>query len=228
MQVADCYIHVPYRRLRPGEFDILSDELYQVATDLARTVKRAHDLDFTFEEGSLIQRILLVGTFLLTSLDTASHYHDLRESVIDAVHDEKALSHIAIEKFHQITHTRPGQEIYKRTTSRDINRLHRIVSGFDKVAAGGISHKELVHIRADVIHDLAGLARANQNDPEIDKIFHFLPQNRIPDLPKSPTAAIALDEFELEHRTKPHEDVEEPPRRLRHRQFHKHIVLPKR
>jgi hypothetical protein len=228
MQVADCYIHVRYRRLEPGEFETLSEQLSEVATEVARTVKRAQELDFTFEEGSLIQRILLVGTFLFSALDAASHYHDLRESVNDAVHDEKTLSDIAIRKFHQITHTKPSQEIYKRTSSRDINRLHRIVSSFDKIAVGNVSRKEASEIRRHVIHDLAGLARENSNDPEIEKILHMLPNDRIPGLPKTIAAAIALDETEPAHRAKAHEDVEHPHRQTHRRRFHKQVALPRR
>jgi hypothetical protein len=229
MQVADCYIHVKYRELRLGEFESLSDKLYEVATELAPIVKRAHDLDFTFEEGSLIQRILLVGTLISSSLDAASHYHDLRESIIEMVHDGETFSEYATKRFHELTNTTPSQDIYKRTSSRDMNRLHRIVSNFDRAAGGNISPTELLHARSDVIHDLAGLARANPNDPEIETILHLVPRNRFPDLPSSPAEAIAIDDTEPEHRRRFHEEPEVGlhPRRPR-RRFHRHSVLRRR
>jgi hypothetical protein len=228
MQIADCYIHVQYRRLRPGEFESLSEQLYEVATDLARNVRRARDLDFTFEEGSLIQRILLAGTLVATSLDAVSHYHDLRESIIDIVHDGQTFSEYAIKKFHELTKTTPSQDIYKRTSSRDMNRLHRIVFNFDQAASGNLSPTGLLHARSEVIHDLAGLTRANPDDPEIEKFLNLLPRDRIPDLPSSPAEAIAIDEEEFERRMPvPEPDAEPPPRRAR-RRFHKHSVLPRR
>jgi hypothetical protein len=228
MQVADCYIHVKYRRLRLGEFESLSEQLYGVATDLARNVRRARDLDFTFEEGSLIQRILLAGTFLAASLDAVSHYHDLRESIIEIVHDGETFSDYAIKRFHELTNTTPNQDIYKRTSSRDMNRLHRIVSNFDQAASGNISPTGLLHARSEVIHDLAGLARANPDDPEIEKLLQLLPRDRIPELPSSPAEAIAIDEEEFEPRMPvPEPEVEPPPRQAR-RRFHKHSVLSRR
>ena len=228
MQVADCYIHVRYRRLEPREFERLSNELFEVATDLARTVRRAHDLDFTFEEGSLIQRILLAGTFLFTGLDAASHYHDLRESIVEMVHDGETFSDYAIKRFHELTNTTPKQEVYKRTTSRDMNRLHRIVSNFDKAARGNMSRTGLLHARSEVIHDVAGLARANPDDPEIETILHLLPRDRIPDLPSTPLDAIAIDERDHEHRPLFHEEPEAVARPRPRRRFHKHSVLPRR
>jgi len=228
MQVADCYIHVRYRRLEPREFERLSEKLYEVATNLARTVKRAHDLDFTFEEGSLIQRILLAGTFLFTSLDAVSHYHDLRESIIEMVHDGETFGDYAIKRFHELTNTTPNQEVYRRTTSRDMNRLHRIVSNFDQAASGNMSRTGLLHARSEVIHDLAGLARANPDDPEIDTILHLLPRDRIPDLPRTPLDAIAIDEQDIEHRPALHDEPEVVARRRPRRRFHKHSVLLRR
>jgi len=43
MQVADCYIHVKYRRLHPGEFESLSEYLLTVATELSQNVKRGRE-----------------------------------------------------------------------------------------------------------------------------------------------------------------------------------------
>jgi hypothetical protein len=226
MQVADCYIHVRYHQLAPREFNRLSDRLYHVATNLSGVVKRAHDLDFTFEEGSLIQRILLAGTLLASSLDAVSHYHDLRESVVEMMHDGEQFSEWAIARFHQETKTTPNQEVYKRTTSRDMNRLRRIVSNFDQAASGNMSHSGVLHARSEIVHDLAGLARANADDPEIQRILHVLPRDRIPDLPSDPLEAIAIDEREQKHRPSFHEEPELPPRHRPRRRFHKHAVLP--
>jgi hypothetical protein len=229
MQVADCYIHVQYQRLHREEFDELSERLLREATALSEIVKRGTNLDFTFEEGTLFQRILLIGTLTMSTLDFASHYHDLRESVADMVHDGETFSNYAIKKFHEITGTSPKQDIYKRTSSRDMNRLRRIIHSFDQAAGGNIPRFELSRIRRQVIHDLAGLARANPNDPEIAKIFKSLPKDHIPDLPTSPSEAIAIDETEFERKTPSLErpEVEGPSRRPR-RRFHKRISLQKR
>jgi hypothetical protein len=201
MQVADCYIHVQYRRLTGEEFDNLKEELEIVARDLASIVKRGQDVEFVFEEGTLLQRILIVGRLVIGTLDFLSHHHDLRESVIDMAHDSEAFSNKAIEKFHQLTHTTPNQDIYKRTSSRDVNWLHRIINSFDQAIDGDISPSELPHVRSQVIHDLAGLARANPGDPEIANIFTLLPKDRIPALPSYPLEAISIDEIEFGHKT---------------------------
>ncbi len=229
MQVADCYIHVQYRRLHREEFDELSERLLREATALAGNVKRGKDLDFTFEEGTLFQRILLIGTLAMTTLDVMSHYHDLRESVIDMVHDGETFSNAAIERFHQLTHTNTTKDIYKRISSRDMNRLRRIISSFDHAASGNISPSFIATTRRQVIHDLAGLARANPDDPEIANILHLLPKGDIPDLPGSLPEAIAIDESEFEHKTPVFEELEvEGPTRRPRRRFHKRVALQKR
>jgi hypothetical protein len=234
MQVAECYIHVKYSRdLTPTEFNSLSERLFVAATELAETIERAQRLDFTFEEGTLWQRILLWGSLTLNALDFLSHYHDLRESVADLVHQGEQFSDYAIKEFHQITNTKPKDNIYKRISSRDMNRLRRIITNFDRASERIISSSELPHVRNEVIHDLAGLARANPDDPEIAKIFELLPKDQIPDLPSSPPEAISIDDSESDNKApspeEPEPDAEpEPKPRQRGRRFHKQMALPKR
>ena len=206
MYVADCYIHVKYRPLEPNEFERYSDALLEVAKELAIFVKRGQELDYTFEEGTLLQRIALIGGLVLGGLEVASHYHDLRESIIDALHDQHKLSTLAIDEFHKLTKTTPADHIYKRMTSIDLNRLRRIIHRFDELASGNISPSELPRIRSEVIHDLAGLARANPDDPEIAKLMKLLPKHQIPNLPLSPEGAIRIDEREWEHTKYPFTD----------------------
>jgi hypothetical protein len=110
-------------------------------------VKRGQDIDFTLEEGTLLQRSLVWGSLTLGALDFASHYHDLRESVADAIHDEKTFSDWAIAEFHKITHSEHAREIYRRTSSRDLNRLQRIASNFDRVSGSRVSPDEIRHSR---------------------------------------------------------------------------------
>ena len=228
MQVANSYIHIKYRRLYPSEFESLSESLLSIATELAQNVKRGRELDFTFEEGTLLQRIVLIGGLALGTLDVLSRYHDLRESIIDMVQDGETFGNSVIKEFHQLTNTTPSRDIYKRTSSRDMNRLQRIISSFDRVASSNIGPSELAQVRSQVIHDLAGLARGNPEDPEIAKIFRLLPKGQIPALPDSPTEAISMDETEFEPKGPPfaEPEVEPPPRRPR-RRFHKRLALPK-
>ena len=230
MQVADCYIRVKYRRLSEEEFNGLSERLFNMATGLAEGFERGQELDFTFGEGTIWMRLLLLGNLMVTGLDFASHYHDLRESVKDMVHDGEQVSDYAIHKFHEITNTKRKDDIYKRTSSRDMNRLRRIITRFDQASGGNIPRSELPHIRREIIHDLAGLARANPDDPEIAKIFHLLPRDRIPGIPTSPHEAIAIDDTEFEHKPKPHDDepqAEPTPSRPR-RRFHQQMIISRR
>jgi hypothetical protein len=125
----------------------------------------------------------------------------------------------------ELTGTTPNQEVYRRTTSRDMNRLHRIVHSFDQAANHNLSRTGLLQARSEVIHDLAGLARANPDDPEIDTILHLLPRDRIPDLPDTPLDAVAIDEREHEHRPPLHDEPEPVARHRPRRRFHKHSVL---
>lgn len=207
MQVADCYIHVRYQRLSRDEFDELSKRLLDEARNLAAIVRRGRDMDYTFEEGTLFQRIVLVGSLGLSTLTLMSQYHNLRLSVQEMVQDGEAFSNYAIGRFHKLTDTAADQEIYKRTTSRDMNRLRRIVSNFDAISEGHVPQRELSTVRRGVIHDLAGLARANPDDPEVAEIMDHLPTDQIPNLPVTPDEAIWLDdrapklrEFEIEER----------------------------
>lgn len=231
MYVADCYIHVKYRALRPNEFEWYSEIFLEVATTLVTVVKLGKELDYTFEEGTLLQRTAVIGGLALGGLDIASRYHDLRESIIDAIRDQHTLSTLAIDKFHELTKTTPADDIYKRVTSRDMNRLNRIITIFDQIEAGNVPHSELPRIRKELIHDLAGLARANPNDPEIAKLMRLLPEQPIPDLPRSPTEAILAEEHEWERKEYPFleqhgEAVEHRPIRPR-RQYHTRISIPR-
>jgi hypothetical protein len=171
MQVADCYIHVKYRTLRLREFQILSERLLHYATDLMREViPRGRDLDFTFEEGTLFHRLVVMGGLLIGTTDVISKYRDLKESIIEMVHDGEEFSDKAIREFRELTGANSDQDIYKRTSSRDMNRLSRIVSNIDQ-AADTMQGPELTDLRTHVIHDLAALARANPNDPDVEAVF---------------------------------------------------------
>ena len=234
MQVADCYIHVPYRRLSRQEFEQLSERLLGVAVELARSVKRGRDMDYIFEEGTLFQRIVVIGGIGLAIYSGVAQYHNFRTSVIDMLHDAKSFSDYSVEKFHDLTHTTPADNIYKRTTSRDLNRLHRIVSSFDDMSQGHVPPSELAAIRRRLIHDLAGLARANPGDPEIAEVMRHLPKGPIPDLPDTPIEAIRMDEGELERGTSeggeprsPPRAIEEP-RRAPRRRFHQRLAIRER
>ena len=100
MKVADCYIHVQYRRLDTQEFVELRERLVNVATELARTVKHSHDLDFTLEEGTLRQRLLLIGGLALGAYHLVATYHDFRESLVELIHHADCFSGAVIDRFH--------------------------------------------------------------------------------------------------------------------------------
>jgi hypothetical protein len=150
MQVADCYIHVKYRPVRSPDFRELSDTLLKAAIEHAQTVTRARELDFTLDEGSLFHRLVLWGHLFAFDIGVLSHYHDLTESISDMVHQGEAFSNSAIDEFHQITHTTQKQVIYKRTSSRDMNRLYRIVDNLDRVSRGNVPRSELARRSDDV------------------------------------------------------------------------------
>jgi hypothetical protein len=198
MQVADCYIHVRYRRLGTYEFDDLREHLLGVATELARTVRRGRDIDYTFEEGTLLQRILVYGSITLGAYNLIASYHDFRESVIEMAHDAETFGGDVFGRFHMLTDTKPDDEIYKRSTSRDVNRLRRIIADFDEASKGHLPASDLTRMRRRVIHDLAGLARANPDDPEVTTLMRHLPKHPIPNLPSTPLEAIRIDDRELE------------------------------
>jgi hypothetical protein len=196
MQVADCYIRVRYPRLGETEFEELRERLVGAATELAHSVKRSKALDFTLEEGTLRQRLLLIGGIALGAYNIVATYHDFRESAIEIIHDAESFSAAVIDRFHKLTGTTQTDELYRRTTSRDVNRLRRIVAAVDQVSTSHVAGTELSSIRQQVIHDLAGLARENPDDLEIAAIIAHLPKDPIPDLPTTPIEAIAFDDKE--------------------------------
>ena len=68
MQVADSYIHVVrYRRLSRQEFDELSERLFGLATDLARSVRRSRDTDYI---GALATSEITVSAHLISGVHT--------------------------------------------------------------------------------------------------------------------------------------------------------------
>ena len=116
-------------------------------------------------------------------------------------------------------------------TSRDVNRLRRIIADFDEVATGHVPPSELTLVGQRMIDDLAGLARENPDDLEIATIMAHLPKGPIPDLPTTPRDAIRLDDMELERQKElggmrlyaPR--GEEAPRRIPRRRFHTRIAI---
>jgi hypothetical protein len=222
MQVADCYIHVNYRSLDGPEFEQLSKRLFDEANRLARVVKRAQQVDFTFEQGTIIQRIVVIGVVL----HIVSQYHDLRESVKEMVRDSETFSTQVIKTFHHVTNTTTANDIYRRTASKDLNRLRRIISNVDQIAYGHVPVSELSPLREQIIRDLAGLARANPDDTEIERLFHLLPKDRIPDFPKTPRDAVLMDVPRREPTEGPLgvRSVEERPRAPR-RKFHRRFFI---
>jgi hypothetical protein len=196
MQVSECYIRVRYPPLSKLEFDGLSERLFRVAIDIAQVVGHGREIDFTLEEGTLWQRILVNGALLLGIYSGVAQYHEFRESVIQMVRDGHAFSSYERNRLHELTDTKPTDAVYKRTVSRDVNRLRRIISAFDHVTEGRAPVTKLPSIRRQVIHDLAALARANPNDPEIADFIRSLTKDPIPDLPDAPRAAIYMDDQE--------------------------------
>ena len=227
MQVTDCYIHVNYPHVRSQGFEELSERLLGVALELARNVKRGHDVDYTFEEGTLLQRIVVIG-WLGLGISSVAQYHNFRSSVIDMVNDAAIFSGFGIDRFHELTQTTAANDIYKRTTSRDLNRLRRIVAAVDQIGEGGMPRSQLSSIRSRIIHDLAGLAHANPDDAEIGKLIHLLPRRQIPDLPDTPIEAILFDENEIkEYIMADRASAERLPLELRRprRRFHKRLSI---
>lgn len=161
MQVADSYIRVSYRRLNRQEFEELSERLLNAARNLAPEVRRSRNIDYTFEEGSLFQHIVLIGGIGLGTISAVAQYHNFRLSVIEMIEDAQNFGKYSIDQFHKLTNTTPADDIYKRAIPRDLNRLRRIVAGFDEIESGNVSPLRLQSIRDGIIHDLAGLARAN-------------------------------------------------------------------
>ena len=194
MRIAQLEVYVEFRPLELAEFDRLSRELLARAVDLAReTVPQATELELTLEDGSLFHRIVVYGwLFLVPTIEVTSHYHDLRESVVDIVHDGRDFSQGAMDNFHKVTHAAPAQVIYKRTVSEDVERLHRILDNCERVARG-VPYSQMAKMRRTIVHDLAELARANPNDPEVQKIIDSLPRAIFPKLPTTPQEAIDLD-----------------------------------
>jgi hypothetical protein len=144
------------------------------------------------------------------------------------VHDGEEFSDKAIKEFRKLTGAQTDQDVYKRTTSRDMNRLSRIVWSFDVASTKRLNPHELGNIRAQLVHDLAGLVRANPDDPDVEAIFHAIPRHSIPGLPRSPADAVEADAFNFHHKTHHVRDPDEaPPRSGRpHRQFHQRVPLP--
>jgi hypothetical protein len=222
MQVANCYIRVTYRDLDRSEFQELSRTLYHEAEALAALVKRGEYFDYALEQGTLFQRIVVVGMMLIGGL---VKYHDLRESVIQMSHDAETFGTKSFDVFHGITRTTEKHDLYKRKTSRDLSRVNRIIGSFDAVEEGHLSRLERQGIRQQVIHDLAELVRSNRNDPEIAKFIELLPKGEIPDFPQTPEQALRMDQS-YAHTKAPAHHVEHP-RQLHdraagetHRRFH--------
>lgn len=231
MEVAECYIRVRYPRLSRDAFDELSEHLLGVATDLSRAVERGREMDYLLEEGTLWQRVKIAGGILLGVYTAAAQYHDFRKSLPCIIQDGQMFSSHMIDEFHKIRGTEPTDTLYKRTVSRDMNRLRRIVLEFDKASDGRLPPAEITEIRNRIIHDLARLVRANPNDPEIAALIDSLPGGPIRDLPHTPRNAIKMDVMERGRRSRRSGDFEleaqepRPARVKRRRRFERRVPL---
>jgi hypothetical protein len=73
---------------------------------------------------------------------------------------------------------------------------------------------------------LAGLARANPDDPEIAKFMHLLPKKRIPNLPSTPMEAIKINQAEDRKRpVKERSETEQSVAPRRRRRYHASVPI---
>lgn len=191
MLVVDTYIHAEHGPVRKDTFDRMAITLEQSALQIAReSFGRGYELEFLIEEGTLWERVRVFGPKLIRILEVVIVLDSAPSAIADLVEKSHRVGESIIEEFRNVTNTAPHQIIYKRTTSRDVNRLARIMRNVDALSSGNLSRADAARIRDRIIVDLAGLARSNPDDEGVQKLMDQLPTRHLPGFPETPPEAI--------------------------------------
>jgi hypothetical protein len=200
MKLLDTYVRVESPEINEQRFrrlaTILQERLIPICRNFSETVGISGESEFVYylEQGSIINRNNIVSALLATYV-TLGGYHDFRESVIQLYEDVRSASSAIVNEFKNVVGSKESDIRYKRTESRDVKRLYRLVQNVDLLSSG---HRFLPETRprqaAQIVTDLAGLLRSNPNEPELRGVLDIIPQtDHIPPIPRDPDEVLALD-----------------------------------
>jgi hypothetical protein len=192
MNIGDVSISANFRNLEEREFRELALSFEQRISIVSPEIYRAHaKIEYSFEEGSLKSRVkaILAGSLILYG--AVSEYPSFRDGVIKLHHDAITFGHTIVQEFKSVTGVKDKDIGFKRTMSRDVNRLYRITTNIDALERPTSPFEKNI-IREKIITDIAGVCLANPYDEAIWNIINILPRDKIPGLPKTSDEAIAV------------------------------------
>ena len=200
MELANLYVRAESQGVKRAEFEVMAKHLEEIISRLGREflrrlrVEGESELIYYLEQGSLIGSARIIGAAVLATYVTISQYPAFRNGVIQLYEDARTMGNAAIEEFKRITRAREQEIIYRRTISRDVNRLRRIVENIDFLSSGHVPESEAVACRDAIASDIAGLHRAHPEDHSIERLLDLVPRRRIPPIPERMDGIMEMDE----------------------------------
>jgi hypothetical protein len=193
MKLAELYL----RAERPigAEFEGVAAELERKAVELAREIfVQDVTVEFELRDGSIVERVKVVGQRLVIVGGLVSTYHGLRESVIDIYHDARWFGEVAAEQFQQVTHTPKTAIQYKRMIPTDVERLNRIIENADMMQDAQLSPAARAQRINSIAADITGLSVSSRREIETGALIKALPWDKVPEGPDTVIEAVKLEE----------------------------------
>jgi hypothetical protein len=198
MELADFYIHARFRELSRSEFENMARLSEEYIIGHARAFSERHgpthesEFIYYFDEGSLKQKAKIIGGLVLATYVTLSHYSDFRKSVIELYDDARAFGDAAVQEFQNATGVIEEDILYRRSVSRDVNQLHRIVKNVDLLTSGHLPETEAMEYREAIASDIVALQLAHPIDYSIQRLLEVVPRRHLPFVPRNIDDLVAI------------------------------------
>lgn len=193
MEVADAYVRASYLVGTEKEFNNLAQALEARVILVARGYfNEGVELNYLLEEGTLLGRVKVIGALIGAIYVAVSQYPDFRQGVLKIHEDAKAFGEAVVQEFKSVTGITNEHILKKRTMSRDVGALYRIVRNLDGLRTSSPERQRTLKQR--IIADLARLCRSYPHDHEVLELLALLKAEELPDLPQTPQEIIAADE----------------------------------
>lgn len=190
MKVTNISIRVRHGSLSESEFRILRRKLEAESIDQARRIfGHGYDFDFDLEEGTLWERIKIVGP-LLVFMSAVNTIDDFPSKVVDLTHKVENLYQDVRKTFLRTTNSKSSDVLYDRTRSTDVATLRRIAENLGQLQYGDLSKARRTMIGEEIAVDVARLYRSDGDDGGIQLLLDRLPTPKLPGLPRSPREVV--------------------------------------
>jgi hypothetical protein len=115
-------------------FEELATSLEREVVEIAKAVfVSGVEVEYSLDEGSLIERAKVGGKTLAVVIGVVAGYHELRESVIDIYNDAHRFGTVVVDQFQSFTGIPRSEFISRRIVPKDVSTLRKIIKKTDAI-----------------------------------------------------------------------------------------------